>query len=151
MNIYNQAMIPPGMLSRVIQDKRQKIAYYNQLHKMTTNAQDIEFINSILFDEANHLYMFTNLYTDSFGEKPIIAEPEDIYISSFIYGVKNSIKIELSSYEFYGNVFFSDSNPSVREIFMRALMDENRHAAKYNFIYTQLLENKKEKGSGLYE
>ena len=70
MNNYSQAQIPPGMLLRVIQDKEMKIAYYEQLYKMTEENQYIEFINGILFDERNHLHMFTNLYTGFFGEKP---------------------------------------------------------------------------------
>lgn len=142
MNNDNQAIIPPGMLLRIIQDKQQKITYYDQLYKMAADYQDIEIINGILFDEANHLNMFTDLYTDFFGEKPLITKPEILYINSFIHGVKNSIKIELDSNEFYSNVFLSDSHPSVRDAFARALMDENRHAAKYNFIYTQLIERK---------
>lgn len=148
MNNYNQALIPPGMLLRIIQDKQQKIADYNQLSKMTADYQDIALINAILFDEKNHLHMFTNLYTDFFGEKPDLSEPEISQISSFIYGIKRLIKIELDSYDFYSNIYFNDSNTAVRDVFARALNNEIRHAIKCNFIYTQLVENNNLKGDG---
>ena len=151
MNNYSQAQIPPGMLLRVIQDKQMKIAYYEQLYKMTEDNQYIEFINGILFDEKNHLHMFTNLYNVFFGEKPPVSEPEISQMASFIHGVKNSIKLELDSHQFYSNVLFSDTNLSVREVFAQALADENRHNAKCNFIYTQLLEEIKETRIGSYE
>jgi len=141
MSNYHQDHIPPGMLLRVIQDKQLKIAYYDQLYKMTSEHLNREIINGIHFDEVNHLNMFTNLYTDLYGEKPDLSEPEIAQISSFLYGIKNLIKTELDSYDFYSNVFFTDPNTMVREVFARALTDENRHAAKCNFIYTELLEN----------
>lgn len=140
MENYNKAQIPPGILIRIMQDKNSILNYYAQLSKMATRPKDIEYISGILLDERNHLFLFSNLYTDLFGDMPEIPEPEISQISSFIDGVKNSIKLELDSYELYCNVFFSDTDSRVREIFGRALTDENRHAAKYNFIFTQLLE-----------
>jgi len=142
MNSYHQDQIPSGMLLRVVQDKQLTIAYYDLLYGLTSDHQDIEIIDDIRFDEVNHLSMFTNLFTDLYGEKPDLPVPEISQISSFIDGIKKSIKKELDSYSFYNDVYFTDTNIMVRDVFARALTDEIRHAAKYNFIYTQLIERK---------
>jgi len=138
----SQPHIPPGMLMRVIQDKQDKIAYYEQLHKMTSDRQDIDIISTIHKEEIDHYHTFINLYAHLFGEQPSVLSTALPQIYSFVYGVKNSIRIELDAYDLYSNIFFTDPNIEVRNAFVRALTDENRHAAKYTYIFTKLLESR---------
>lgn len=142
MNDFYLDQIPSGMLLRAIQDKQSMIDYYGKLYKMASDNQDIETINLILLDEKNHLRMFTNLYQNLYGVIPDIPGSEISQISSFIYGIKKSVMAELDLFNFYNNIYFTDTNATVRDVFLRALRDEIRHAAKCNFIYTQLVERR---------
>lgn len=140
MDSNYQSQIPPGMLLRVIQNKQDKIVYYERLHTMTADLQSIEIIKNILFDEEKHLNLFLNLYNNLFKERPDLPGGNLPQINSFIDGVKFSVINELNAYSFYVNVFLTDSNEEVRNTFLQVLFDENSHSAKFNYIYSVIIE-----------
>lgn len=142
MHNMDQPQIPPGMLLRIIQAKQNLAATYEQLHKMTSDQQDIQLIRNINLDETGHLIAFINLYTNLFDEKPYLSDPKALQIGSFLSGVRDSIMEELNLYIIYSNIIFTESDTGVRNVFLQALTDDNRHASRLNYVYTKTLESK---------
>lgn len=127
--------IPPGMLIRVIQDKKDKIDRYEQLLSMAIAQEEKEIIQEILKEETSQYHIFINLYDDLFGNQ-INITPTDALLHSYLNGIKSSIIGELNSYSYYFGIFFSDSDPNIHKIFLQAATEENKHAAKFQYIYT---------------
>lgn len=138
----NTAQIPPGMLLRLINNKQDTIVYYSQLQAMTADPQLTGIIRDILIDENMHLNLFRDLYVKLFGEQPEFYNAKAVQIKSFTDGVETAVMNELRTYDFYGNIYFTDQNTDVQDTFLRALFDENAHSTKFNFIYNKLIDNR---------
>lgn len=131
----NQAHIPPGMLERIIQDKQYKTACYEVLQRMTADRQNTEMIGRILEDERRHLNDFTRLYYNLFGGQPSLLSNVAPQIASFTEGIQYLFAGEIDTYNFYSNIFFTDPNTEVQDVFRRAVLDENMHSTQLNHVF----------------
>lgn len=142
------AQIPPGMLMRIIQSKQDIIVYYEDLNATPPDQEAGIIIRDILHDERTHLHLFTGLYTDLFRELPELSTGIPALAETFTCGVRYAVMHEANSYGLYCNIFLTDGNEDVRRVFLQALMDENIHATKFNYIYMRLLEAGTNQGGG---
>lgn len=141
MDNNSQLVLSPKLLIKAMQGEQDAIAYYEQLHRMTSDKQDMDLIQGIHDDEIKHYNMFANLYYRMTGQMPY-TQPKQPQIDSFSAGVKQSVMDELEAYEFYRDIYLANNNPEVKNIFFEAMTDENEHAVKHNYMYTKTLEAK---------
>lgn len=140
MNTNNYKM-NPEILIDAMQGERNTIYFYEKLSEMTNDIENIEIIEHAHDDEVKHFKMFANLYKKLYCKEIPCFSPNNVNIVSFTTGVKQSIIDELDAYEMYRNIYLYNFNPFIRNIFFEALTDENEHAAKFNYIFTKIIEN----------
>lgn len=134
-----QAHIPPGMLLRLITDKRNRTAHYEHIRGMPSEPRPREMIGRVAEDEKRQLDEFIRLYVHLFGESPPPEEPAVPAIESLAENLRYLFSAEVRSYTQYYAIFSADRSPEVREVFQRALMEENIHTTKLNHILIDVL------------
>lgn len=136
-----QSDIPPGMLLRAIDIARHKIARYHRLQTMTSDPEEIEMIGQISEDQERQLSDFMKLYSSLFGGQLSLPPPITPQISSFARGVQDAFADEVETSTLFNNIVFTDFNPEVRNVFMRALQEDNKHMSELNYILSKLIFN----------
>lgn len=136
-----QTDISPGVLLRAMDDTQHKIARYRQLQTMTSDPEDIEMIRQISEEERRQLSDFLKLYSSLFGGQLSLSPPLTPQISSFARGVQDAFADEVETSTLFNNIVFTDLNPEVRNVFMRALQEDNKHMSELNYMLSKLISN----------
>ena len=133
----NQNKLSLESLLKAIKDEQDAIMFYKILITIVPDKQDENLIRDIHNDEVKHFTQLFNLYKQMTGQNPQIPLPKQPRIPSYIDGVKKAILDELDAFEFYRDIYITNTSPEIRNIFFEALTDENEHAAKFNYMYTK--------------
>lgn len=71
------------------------------------------------------------------GTCPVLPPLTPPTFPNYLAGVEPTILDELDAYEFYRDIYLASSDHMVRNIFFKALTDENEHAAHLNYLFTK--------------
>jgi len=134
-----QTNIPPGILLRAMDTAQHKLARYHQLQTMTSDPEDIEMFRQISEDQNRQLSDFMKLYSSLFGGRLSLSPPLTPQISSFARGVQDAFADEVETSTLFNNIVFTDSDPEVRNVFMRALQEDNKHLSELNYMLSKLI------------
>jgi rubrerythrin len=114
----------------------QAFNYYQRLITLTTNEQQQQIISSIQRDEMMHYHWFTMMLRMMGAPQPLIP-PGELPIS-FPEGVREAIRLELEAAAFYQTIVNRAASHFIRMHTMRAIFDEQRHAALLQNILMSL-------------
>lgn len=136
-----QTDISPGTVLGVMDTIQNKIARYHRLQTMTSDPEDIEMIRLINEEGKRQLSDFLKLYSSLFGGQLSLSPPLTPQISSFARGIQDAFADEVETSTLFNNIVFTDSNPEVSNVFMRALQEDNKHMSELNYILSKLISN----------
>ncbi|MBE6013245.1 ferritin family protein [Anaeropeptidivorans aminofermentans] len=140
MDQVKRYQLTPAILLRLMNSEQNSAANYNLLMKMAPDKSAYEIIEAIYEEELLHLEKLNHLYKQTAWSQPKLKTPEKPSFSKYIDGLKQSILEELDTYNEYCNIYTDNSNADLRNTFFSLLSDENRHAAKLNYLYTNFIE-----------
>jgi rubrerythrin len=145
-------------LLRAINDEAEAINFYRVLYDMATNDLHRDYIKEARDDEKRHFNLLSRLYRKLVGADPVIElrghhrrgssssssssshhhhhHPPKF---SFVEGIQRAFDDEQAAYILYRDLILMTSLPAVRDILIIPLTDENEHAQKFNWIFTDLI------------
>lgn len=137
LNRVSESLI--AKIQMAITGERQAIVTYEKLMTMAPNEEHRIAIQRIIGDERKHLADFTKLFVDLTGQKPVMEDVEPEPFNTYLEGLKVSFRDEIEAAEFYRDVVVSTRLKRVQKVFFEAMVDEQEHAATFNFLFTDLV------------
>lgn len=134
---YMTYNITPAQLLKAMKDESEARKYYNKLMDMAPDESEAEIIEHFFEDETKHLSKFRMLYEMTTGKEPELESLKSPDFNNYVEGIEQAIHDELKAYVFYRDIYLSNNNPIIRDIFLEAFTDENEHAAHLNYLYTK--------------
>jgi rubrerythrin len=113
------------------------VDFYGRLAEAAPNEEMKADILSIRQDEHDHFQLFSWLYVQLTGNQPVF-QITPVQFPSFSEGLRIAYHDELEDYETYRNLYLTHSDPTVRNILLRAFSDEIKHAIRFGFMTTNL-------------
>ncbi|EST12560.1 ferritin family protein [Sporolactobacillus laevolacticus] len=113
------------------------VDFYGRLAEAAPTPQMREDILRIQHDEHDHFLMYSRLYTQLTGTKPVF-QITPVQFQSFRQGLQIAYRDELEDYEKYRNFYLMTHDQTLRDIFFRAFSDEIKHAVRIGFMETSL-------------
>lgn len=132
--IYN---ITPAQLLKAMRGEAETKKYYKRLADLAPSEREEDIIEHFIEDETKHLSKFKMLFEMITGKGPELTHIKQPVFDDYLEGIEQAILNELEAYEFYRDIYLSNNNPIVRDIFFEAMTDENEHAAHLNYLYTK--------------
>ncbi|MBM7568737.1 ferritin family protein [Paenibacillus sacheonensis] len=133
------------LIKESVQGERSDELFYDQLIKMAPNAQQAAIIASIRDDERGHNRMFRQMYQDLTGYQVTGTLNEDNpIVNSYMDGLQKAFDGELAAVEKYRKIWFGLPNGIYKDTLYGIIVDEQKHAAKYNNLLLRNLN------TGLY-
>lgn len=111
-------------------------AFYKYLISIAPDEEAREFINKIREDEEKHGVLLREVYYDLTGiQIPKNNIPSQTQLSvSFLEGLKNAFKGEITAMERYRTILKSMSKRQNYDKIFEIMTDEMKHATKYNYL-----------------
>jgi len=126
------AQVTKAVLDAIIGEAT-AIDFYNRLLTAAPNQKHKENIHHALEDEKIHLQLFTQLYIALTGQQPIYQIKKEEF-SNYNEGLRMAYEDELEAYENYRNAYLLTQDQYIRDVFFRAMTDENEHAMRFGFL-----------------
>jgi mannose-6-phosphate isomerase-like protein (cupin superfamily)/rubrerythrin len=118
---------------------------YRQLAYAAPNQQHKNDILHGLEGKNARLMHFTNLYTSLTGTQPVY-QVEPVYFYNYQDGLQRAYEAEVQGYEEYQRSCMLTQNPQVQNVFLWALADEQRNAARLCFLNEEVSNRKTDYG-----
>ncbi len=141
---YNNELMPieadkklVDLISEAIKGEMHDEAYYSKLMEKVDDEEAFEIIREIMLDEMKHKKMFTDVYVTLTGTQPDIQIDEVEVGNNVLKDYAERIMEELGGAEFYRKVYFAFLNDEIKDLALEALIDEQAHAAKLNYLYAK--------------
>jgi rubrerythrin len=123
-----------------VQGERNDELFYDQLIRLTPNQKQSEVITSIRNDERGHNQMFRQMYRELSGHEVTgVSDESPDHIHSYIAGLQKAFQGELSAVEKYRKIWFGFPYGVYKDTLYGIILDEQKHAAKYNNLLIQNL------------
>ncbi|WP_233191807.1 MULTISPECIES: ferritin-like domain-containing protein [unclassified Sporosarcina] len=127
-----------ALMFEAVQGEKEDRLFYEYLISVAPTQEDKEIISSIRDDEIRHNLMFKKMYKDFTGQEVMDVTAEDFKKpASYIEGIQQALFGELKAVEKYREIRKGLPDCQNRDIVFDILTDELKHAAKYNFLYTE--------------
>ncbi|ARJ38454.1 rubrerythrin [Sporosarcina ureae] len=127
-----------ALMFEAVQGEKEDRLFYEYLISVAPTQEDKEIISSIRDDEIRHNLMFKKMYKDFTGQEVMDVTAEDFKKpASYIEGIQQALFGELKAVEKYREIRKGLPDRQNRDIVFDILTDELKHAAKYNFLYTE--------------
>jgi len=126
------------LMRQSIQEERNDELFYDQLIKLAPNPEQAQVLTSIRNDEREHNRMFRQMYRELTGQEAtgMSNEPPEP-VHSYIAGLQQAFEGELSAVERYRKLWFGLPNGIYKDTVYGIILDEQKHAAKYNNLLIQ--------------
>ncbi len=134
---YMTYNVTPAQLLKAMKGEAEARKYYKKLMDMSLDDREKDIIEHFIEDENKHLSKFRMVYEMTTGKEPVLGNLKTADFSSYIEGIEQAIEDELETYVFYRDIYLSNNNPIIRDIFLEAFTDENEHIARLNYLYTK--------------
>lgn len=131
---YPQAL---EMMKQAVQGERNDELFYEELIQQAPSKYQKDIISSIRDDERGHNQMFRAMYQDLTGMiiSPSGNEPYQ-KIGTYTEGLVKALFGELSAVEKYRRIWSGLPAGVYHDTVQGIIMDEQKHADKYNYLYT---------------
>ncbi|WP_442601026.1 ferritin family protein [Paenibacillus sp. KN14-4R] len=121
------------LIKEAVQGERNDELFYDQLIKLSPNPEQAAVIVSIRNDERGHNQMFRQMYRDLTGyEVTGVSSQQPEQVSSYIAGLQKAFQGELAAVEKYRKIWFGLPPGIYRDTVWGIILDEQKHADKYN-------------------
>jgi len=126
------AVVTKAVLDAIIGEAT-AIDFYNRLINAAPNKKHKDTIHHALEDEKIHLQLFTQLYIALTGQQPTYQIKREEF-SNYSEGLRMAYEDELEAYETYRNAYLLTQDQHIRDVFFRAMTDENEHAIRFGVL-----------------
>jgi rubrerythrin len=131
-----------ALMFEAVQGEKEDRLFYEYLISIAPTQADKEIIASIRDDEIRHNLMFKKMYKDFTGQDVMDVTEEGFNKpASYVDGIQQALFGELKAVEKYREIRKGLPDRHNRDLVFEILTDELKHAAKYNFLYTENLTN----------
>lgn len=128
------------LMRNAVQGERNDELFYDQLIKLAPNQEQVDVITSIRNDERGHNQMFRQMYRELTGHEVTGVSNEALEnVNSYIAGLQQAFQGELSAVEKYRKIWFGLPYGIYKDTLYGIILDEQKHAAKYNNLLIQNL------------
>lgn len=125
------------MIQQAVQGERNDELFYDELIKLAPDAEQAAIITSIRDDERGHNYMFREMYREITGREITgISSEQYQRITSYDEGIQKALQGELAAVEKYRKIWFGLPVGVYRDTVYGIILDELKHASKYNYLFT---------------
>jgi rubrerythrin len=126
----HQALV--SAVRKNMQDQATAAAFYTQLMARTEDPAVREHIRHARDDELKHYRMLSRLHQALSG-RTFEAAPRPVAFTSITAGLKQAMDDEYEAFEEYRQIYLSQSNERIRNIFFELMTDELEHATRFNY------------------
>lgn len=127
-----------ALIFEAVQGEKEDRLFYEYLISVAPTQEDKEIISSIRDDEIRHNLMFKKMYKDFTGQEVMDVTEEGFKKPvSYTDGIQQALFGELKAVEKYREIRKGLPDRQNRDVVFEILTDEIKHAAKYNFLYTE--------------
>ncbi|TXK73861.1 ferritin family protein [Paenibacillus sp. N3.4] len=131
---YQQAL---HLMKEAVQGETNDELFYDELIKLAPNAEQASIITSIRDDERGHNHMFRGIFRELTGQEITGVSNEQYQrVDSYVNGLKKALQGELSAVEKYRKLWFSLPAGIYKDTVYGIILDELKHASKYNYLIT---------------
>lgn len=116
-----------------VQGERNDELFYSQLIALAPSPEQAQVIASIRADERQHNQMFRQMYKEMTGQEVTGASDEaQVPVTSYVAGLQQAFQGELTAVEKYRKIWFGLPYGIYKDTLYGIILDEQKHAAKYN-------------------
>lgn len=125
------------LIKEAVQGERNDELFYDELIKLTPNSEQASIITSIRDDERGHNYMFRGMYKELTGQDISgISNEQYQRVESYLTGLQRALQGELAAVEKYRKIWFGLPVGIYKDTVFGIILDELKHASKYNYLIT---------------
>ncbi|OAS13374.1 ferritin family protein [Paenibacillus oryzisoli] len=125
------------LIKTAVQDERNDELFYDQLIKLAPTPEQAAIITSIRDDERSHNAMFRSMYREMTGQE-IYGVSDEQYqpVRTYSEGIQKALQGELAAVEKYRKIWFGLPYGIYKDTVYGIILDELKHASKYNYLFT---------------
>ncbi|HEY2492139.1 MAG TPA: ferritin-like domain-containing protein [Paenibacillus sp.] len=125
------------LMKEAVQGERNDELFYDELIRLAPNSEQATIIASIRDDERGHNHMFRGMFKEITGQEITgISNEKYQRVESYVAGLQLALQGELSAVEKYRKIWFGLPVGIYRDTVFGIILDELKHAAKYNYLLT---------------
>ncbi|MEK5261484.1 ferritin-like domain-containing protein [Paenibacillus sp. FSL L8-0663] len=125
------------MIKEAVQGERNDELFYGELINLAPSQEQVAIIESIRNDERGHNKMFREMYRALTGQEIAgISSEQYERVQSYTEGLQRALMGELGAVERYRNIWFGLPAGIYKDTVYGIILDELKHAAKYNYLIT---------------
>ncbi|MGF7047726.1 rubrerythrin [Paenibacillus sp. DS2015] len=125
------------LIKEAVQGERNDELFYDELIRLAPNAEQASIIASIRDDERGHNQMFRGIYRELTGQEiPSTSKEPYQQVESYVAGLQKALLGELAAVEKYRKIWFGLPVGIYRDTVGGIILDELKHASKYNYLFT---------------
>jgi rubrerythrin len=125
------------LMKEAVQGERNDELFYDELIKLAPNPEQASIIASIRDDERGHNHMFRGIFREITGQEITgISNEQYQRVESYVSGLQRALQGELSAVEKYRKIWFGLPTGIYRDTVFGIILDELKHASKYNYLFT---------------
>ncbi|WP_373205145.1 ferritin-like domain-containing protein [Clostridium tertium] len=133
-------------IRKAVQVEREDELFYDYLISLAPTKDEKEIIESIRNDERKHNQLFRKIYKDFTGNEINTMNEENLKKpSSFMDGIRTALFGELKAVDKYKAIRRALPIGAYKDMLFDIIMDELKHASKYNYLFTLNNTNKSSK------
>ena len=133
-------------IRKAVQGEREDELFYDYLISLAPTKDEKEIIESIRNDERKHNQLFRKIYKDFTGNEINTMNEENLKKpSSFMDGIRTALFGELKAVDKYKAIRRALPIGAYKDMLFDIIMDELKHASKYNYLFTLNNTNKSSK------
>lgn len=133
-------------IRKAVQGEREDELFYDYLISLAPTKDEKEIIESIRNDERKHNQLFRKIYKDFTGNEINTMNEENLKkTSSFMDGIRTALFGELKAVDKYKAIRRALPIGAYKDMLFDIIMDELKHASKYNYLFTLNNTNKSSK------
>ncbi|MRN55184.1 ferritin-like domain-containing protein [Paenibacillus monticola] len=126
-----------NLIKEAVQGERNDELFYDELIKLAPTPEQASIITSIRDDERGHNQMFRGIYREITGQEITgISNEQYQRVESYTEGLQRALLGELSAVEKYRKIWFGLPVGIYRDTVYGIILDELKHASKYNYLFT---------------
>lgn len=143
---YPQLSLALDEIRKAVQGEREDELFYDYLISLAPTKDEKEIIESIRNDERKHNQLFRKIYKDFTGNEINTMNEENLKKpSSFMDGIRTALFGELKAVDKYKAIRRALPIGAYKDMLFDIIMDELKHASKYNYLFTLNNTNKSSK------
>jgi len=132
------------LMRQAVKGEKSDELFYDQLIRLAPGKEQVDIITSIRDDERSHNKMFREMLLVLTGQQMGTGSGEENAPrpDTYLNGLKTALFGELSAVERYRKMWFGLAPGVYKDTVFGIILDELKHADKYNFLIGQTVANR---------